>query len=121
MTAALTGTTSDLNTTMSKRKDTAITAPIRSGNLSPERVVKSTPAAVNPPISTSSPVSTSACGMTSLLRRRTSASVASSWGEVVGYTVTIAAVGSTGSLGIGGGTKATPGVDSTAPATAWNA
>ena len=65
-------------------------------------------AAAEPVTFTSSPVPATAAGTTSSRRRVTRSVVASSWGGVVGTTVTTNASGAAGRLGTGGETVATP-------------
>ena len=101
MITALSGTSSDRNTTISSRNDSASTAPKKIGIRSPMYGDMSTLAATSPVTSTSAPAASSIGGSTSSRRRLTSVVVASSCGPPTGVTSQRTAVGSSGSLGCG--------------------
>ena len=90
--------------TSSSRKDKPTTPRTKIGKRPFMYSLWSSSAAVTPPTCAVTPVSPSCWGIVSSRSRLTRSEVASSWGELFGMTVTIAA--SLASLNVGSGTKA---------------
>ena len=81
---ALSGSTSERNTTIRRRNERIRTAPITMKRRWPRKLAASMLAAVCPPTCASTPVPFVMGGMTSLRRVCTSVSVSCDWGDVVG-------------------------------------
>ena len=106
MIPALAATSTDRNTTSNSSRLRPTTAPMNNGSRSAIVWFWSTNAAVNPPTRASMPVPASVAGMTSSRTVRSSASVASSCGDVDGTTPSTAV--SPASFTVGGVTASTP-------------
>ena len=115
ITTALSGTSTERNTTSSRMKLSSRTAPMNHGSRADKTWAKSTPEAVWPPTWAASPEPSAAAGRTSSRRVRTSSSVRSDCGESAGkaWATAMAPDG----LLTGGVTSTTPGVAATASRT----
>ena len=86
VTAAVSGTTIDRKSSTRAKNPSPMTIVRKIGSASPRTVVKSLVIACEPPTYNCAPVAASRAGLTSSRRRSSSCVVASSCGELAGYT-----------------------------------
>src|SRR5262245_23799419 len=116
MTAAVSGTSTEWNTSINSRNDSSTTAPMNQGSRAAIWSPMSMYSAVSPPTKAFAPVVPSAAGRTSSRNVVTSDAVCALSGAVVGNTTTTAT--SPAGLNCAGSTLSTPGVRASAVTTA---